>query len=119
MMGGPPEDLGARHERELEIAAAEARLARLEASSCPYCGFDVESSFLRCPSCLRRLKEPCRVCGKPLDPRWRICPYCEAEASGGPTAAETRRRGERPLRASSRGGAGASARIERPARSTR
>ena len=26
------------------------------------------------------------MCGKPLDPRWKICPYCEAEV--GQAAAE-------------------------------
>ncbi len=75
----PPEFLDDVRERELEMAAAEARLASLDQMSCQYCGFDVEKAFLRCPSCLRRLKEPCTVCGKPLDPRWKICPYCEAE----------------------------------------
>ncbi|MFN2617552.1 MAG: zinc ribbon domain-containing protein [Thermoleophilaceae bacterium] len=115
MVVRPPEYLEDRHERELEIAAAEARLASLE-KSCPYCGFEVESSFLRCPSCLRRLKEPCGVCGKPLDPRWKICPYCEAEV-GHPTP-EPRRRGERKLRASQGGASGAGA-VERPARSSR
>src|SRR5215218_8145110 len=75
----PPEYLEDVRERELEIAAAQARLANLEHQHCQYCGFEVERAFLRCPSCLRRLKEPCTVCGKPLDPRWKICPYCEAE----------------------------------------
>jgi len=82
----PPEYLEDARERELEIAAAEARLAQLE-QGCPYCGFRVEKSFLRCPSCLRRLKEPCQTCGKPLDPLWKICPYCEAEITGGAPAA--------------------------------
>jgi hypothetical protein len=80
----PPEYLEDVRERELEIAAAEARLAGLEHLHCQYCGFEVERSFLRCPSCLRRLKEPCTVCGKPLDPRWKICPYCEAEVGQAP-----------------------------------
>src|ERR687893_1509453 len=75
----PPEYLDDVRERELEIAAAEARLATLEHVHCPHCGFEVEKDFLRCPSCLRKLKEPCAVCSKPLDPRWKICPYCEAE----------------------------------------
>jgi hypothetical protein len=75
----PPEFLEDVRERELEIAAAEARLASIEHLACPYCGFEVEKAFLRCPSCLRRLKEPCAVCGNPLDPHWKICPYCEAE----------------------------------------
>ena len=71
-----------RHERELEIKAAEKRLALLENRTCRNCGGEVEPSFLRCPSCMRKLKEPCRSCGKPLDPRWRVCPYCEAEVAG-------------------------------------
>lgn len=79
MVVRPPEYLEDVHERELEIAAAEARLAAAHEHACPYCEFPVERSFLRCPSCLRRLKEPCGTCGKPLDPRWKICPYCEAE----------------------------------------
>ena len=76
----PPEYLEDVRERELEIAAAAGPAARASSTShCQYCGFEVEKAFLRCPSCLRRLKEPCTVCGKPLDPRWKICPYCEAE----------------------------------------
>jgi hypothetical protein len=86
----PPEFLEDVRERELEIAAAEARLASLEHHHCPYCGFEVEKDFLRCPSCLRRLREPCAVCAKPLDPRWKICPYCEAEV--GQPAPEARPR---------------------------
>ncbi|HKN95346.1 MAG TPA: hypothetical protein VJU60_13505, partial [Thermoleophilaceae bacterium] len=62
MIVRPPEYLDDAREREIEIAAAEARLAELE-QGCPYCGFRVEKAFLRCPSCLRRLKEPCQTCG--------------------------------------------------------
>ena len=79
MIVRPPEFIEDRRERELEIAATEARLADMDHLACPYCDFDIEKSFLRCPSCLRRLKEPCATCGKPLDPRWKIRPYCEAE----------------------------------------
>jgi hypothetical protein len=95
----PPEYLEDVRERELEIQAAEARLRSLEQLHCQYCGFEIEGSFLRCPSCLRRLKEPCGVCGKPLDPRWKICPYCEAEVGQAP--AEARR--TRPRRAAAAG----------------
>src|ERR671920_543529 len=94
----PPEYLDDVRERELEIAAAQARLSTLEHQHCQYCGFEIEKSFLRCPSCLRRLKEPCTVCGKPLDPRWKICPYCEAEV-GQPGEAPRRR----PRRAAAAG----------------
>jgi double zinc ribbon protein len=108
----PPEYLDDARERELEIAAAEARLAALDQHQCPHCGFDVEKAFLRCPSCLRRLKEPCSVCGKPLDPRWKICPYCEAEVGQAP--AETRRPRARRTAAGSRPSAGRPARSARP-----
>ena len=91
----PPEYLEDARERELEIAAAEARLARIEQLACPYCSHEIESTFLRCPTCLHRLKEPCATCGKPLDPRWRICPYCEAEVSApAPQPARRERRAQ-------------------------
>ena len=83
----PPEFLADVHERELEIAAAEARLHQAEGMHCPHCDFEIEKTFLRCPSCLRRLKEPCTTCGRPLDPRWKLCPYCEAEVGQAPAAA--------------------------------
>lgn len=92
MVVRPPEYLEDVHERELEIAAAEVRLATAQEHMCPYCEAPVERSFLRCPSCTRRLKQPCETCGKPLDPRWRICPYCEAEV---PEAAPKDRKRER------------------------
>jgi hypothetical protein len=109
----PPEFLEDVRERNLEIAAAQARLDSIEQLHCQYCGFEVEKAFLRCPSCLRRLKEPCTVCGKPLDPRWKICPYCEAEVGQLPpegrrprarraAAAAPARSVERSARASSR-----------------
>src|SRR5918995_7319220 len=66
MIVRPPDYLEDARERDLEIAAAEARLAQIGDHECPYCGFAVEKAFLRCPSCLRRLKEPCLTCGKPL-----------------------------------------------------
>jgi Double zinc ribbon len=96
MVVRPPEFLEDVHERELEIAAAEARLAATQEHACPYCELPVERSFLRCPSCLHRLKDPCGTCGKPLDPRWRICPYCEAEVADAAPAPQRKRRRDRP-----------------------
>jgi hypothetical protein len=114
----PPEYLEDVRERDLEIAAAQARLQSLEHPHCQYCGFEVEKSFLRCPSCLRRLKEPCNVCGKPLDPRWKICPYCESEVGQAPP--ETRRaRPRRTAAAAAAGGAAAVPRAARPAQAAR
>jgi hypothetical protein len=100
MIVRPPEYLQDVRERELEIASAEVRLAALNNLTCSYCNFRIEQSFLRCPSCLRRLKEPCVTCHKPLDPSWKICPYCESEI--GQPAPQPRRRTrqrERPVAA--------------------
>jgi hypothetical protein len=97
MIVRPPEYLDDVHERELEIRAAEKRLALLDNRTCRNCGSEIEPSFLRCPSCMRKLKEPCRSCGRPLDPRWRVCPYCEAEVSSAirDSRGERRRRSRR------------------------
>ena len=94
MIVRPPEYLDDVRERELEIQAAEARLAELGYQVCPYCDYEVEKDFLRCPNCMRKLKDPCASCGKPLDPMWKICPFCEAEVGvlgSGPRRARRRR----------------------------
>ena len=88
----PPEYLEDLRLRELETQAAEARLHELDYHLCPHCDYEIKADYLRCPSCMRRLKEPCSSCGKPLDPMWRLCPYCEAEVSSAPPATRRRRR---------------------------
>ena len=79
----PPEFLEDVRERELEMQAAEARLAELGYHLCPHCDYEVERDYLRCPNCMRKLKDPCHSCGKPLDPTWKVCPFCEAEVGVG------------------------------------
>jgi hypothetical protein len=114
MIVRPPEYLEDVREREIEMAAAEARLAQVQQDTCPYCDFQVEKSFLRCPSCLRKLKEPCQSCGRPLDQKWKICPYCEAEV---PARAQEAPRARRPARrAAGPSTAAAATATERPAR---
>ena len=89
----PPEFLDDVRLRELEMTAAEARLANLDYHLCPHCDYEVQSDYLRCPSCMRKLKERCYSCSKPIDPAWRICPFCEAETSvATPSSSSTRRR---------------------------
>jgi hypothetical protein len=88
----PPEYLEDVQERELEVQAAEARLRRLDHSLCPHCDYPVERDYIRCPSCLRKLKERCVSCAKPLDKAWTICPYCETEVAGATPRRRTRRR---------------------------
>src|SRR4051794_13050292 len=117
MIVRPPEYIEDRHERELEVAAAEARLHDLQGIGCPHCGFEIEKTFLRCPSCLRRLKEPCTVCGKPLDPRWKICPYCEAEVGQAAPEPRPRRTRRAPGPRATQGQAKGAAAAPRAARS--
>ena len=78
----PPEYLEDVRERELEMQAAEARLHELDSALCPHCDYRIERDFVRCPSCLRKLKERCVSCQRPLDQAWTICPYCETEVPG-------------------------------------
>jgi hypothetical protein len=91
----PPEYLEDVRERELEMQAAEARLGEMDYGLCPHCDYRVERDFLRCPSCLHKLKERCTSCGRPLDQTWSICPYCEAEVPGAASTSRTRRRRSR------------------------
>jgi hypothetical protein len=86
----PPEYLEDVRERELEMQAAEARLHDLDSGLCPHCDYRIERDFVRCPSCLRKLKERCVSCRRPLDQAWTICPYCETEVPG--VVAPTRRK---------------------------
>src|ERR687890_2167261 len=90
----PPEFVDDVRLRELEMTAAEARLAQLDYQLCPHCDYEVKADYLRCPSCMRKLKERCFSCGKPIDPAWKICPYCEAE-TGASQPSSTRRRRRR------------------------
>ncbi|HEX7610908.1 MAG TPA: zinc ribbon domain-containing protein, partial [Solirubrobacteraceae bacterium] len=95
----PPEYLEDVRERELEMQAAEARLFALDQSLCPHCDYRVERDFIRCPSCLRKLKERCTNCSRPLDQAWTICPYCEADVPGiAPQRGRRRRAAGAPAR---------------------
>ena len=55
----PPEYLDDVRERELEMQAAEARLHELDYHALPALRLRGREDFLRCPSCLRKLKDPC------------------------------------------------------------
>src|SRR3954465_11060129 len=76
---GPPGLLEDREERELELRAAELEPRQRIEQSGPHCEYPIERGYLRCPNCERGLRDPCRKCHKPLDPKWGICPYCETE----------------------------------------
>jgi hypothetical protein len=91
----PPEYLEDVRERELELQAAEARLHELDSGLCPHCDYRIERDFVRCPSCLRKLKERCVGCQRPLDQAWTICPYCETEVPGVVAPPRRKRRSRR------------------------
>lgn len=88
----PPEYLEDVRERELEMQAAEARLHQLDEGLCPHCDYRIEKDFIRCPSCMRKLKERCTNCSRPLEQTWTICPYCEADVPSVAQRSRTRRR---------------------------
>jgi hypothetical protein len=88
----PPEFLADAREREIETQASELRMRHLTAQSCPRCEHPIERSWLRCPECQQRLKDPCISCNRPVDPRWAICPYCETQLREQRSEEESRRR---------------------------
>jgi hypothetical protein len=69
----PSETAQEQRDRRLETEVLE----RQSILSCPDCHFPTEPSYLACPSCARKLKDPCNHCGQPVDPRWALCPFCE------------------------------------------
>jgi Double zinc ribbon len=94
----PPEFLDDARERELEIRASELRVKQLEEQSCPNCAYPIERTYLRCPNCRARVKDPCENCEKPIDPRWVVCPYCEMPQRRAPEPPRRVPREERPAR---------------------
>ncbi len=74
----PPEYQEDARERELEIRAKELALQR-DLESCPACFRPVESDFLICPYCMKKLRKPCVECGRPLQLKWNVCPYCRTK----------------------------------------
>jgi Double zinc ribbon len=92
----PPEFLEDAKERELEIRASELRVRQLEEQSCPNCAYPIERTYLRCPNCRARVKDPCENCERPIDPRWVVCPYCETPQRRAPEPPRRVAREERP-----------------------
>ncbi len=46
---------------------------------CPTCQHQVEAEFVFCPYCRNSLRTSCVGCGRLIDLRWDICPYCGEE----------------------------------------
>ena len=70
----PSETLVTAYERTLE---EEAIMQDLEdRAACPGCKQPVQPDFLLCPNCSTTLKRQCATCGRILDLKWTMCPYC-------------------------------------------
>ncbi len=77
----PKETLAEAYERSLE---EEALLQGIEeALVCPGCGARVQGDFVLCPNCHTKLKKSCQTCGRAMNLRWGVCPYCGTPAVGG------------------------------------
>lgn len=88
----PPERLSEAYERALE---EEALLQDIEERAvCPACKRQVEKEFILCPACHTPLKKRCSECGRVLQLRWSICPYCGAPQDSAGEKAEPFARGE-------------------------
>lgn len=72
----PPEFEEEATERELEIRYKQAILER-EGLVCPACLRPVDSDFLICPYCFKKLKKECPHCKRALKMDWTVCPYCK------------------------------------------
>ena len=77
--------------------------ARLDHGLCPHCDYRIERDFVRCPSCLRKLKERCAELLAPARPGVDDLPLLrDRGARRAPRRRARRRRGAADERASSR-----------------
>ncbi len=75
----PKQTLAEQYDRALE---EEILLRELEqAPDCWNCGRPVQPDWRFCPYCEAELKHPCPQCGYLLEPEWKRCPHCGAPAT--------------------------------------
>lgn len=75
----PKETLDEAYQRSLE---EEYLLQDLEeAVVCHSCQRPVEDDYMLCPHCQTVLKDACAGCGKLIDVKWAVCPYCGVNQS--------------------------------------
>ncbi len=70
----PKETLDAAFQRSLEEEYLLQDLEELPL--CPSCHHYVHDDFVLCPHCHARLRDACGGCGRLVDLRWALCPYC-------------------------------------------
>jgi RNA polymerase subunit RPABC4/transcription elongation factor Spt4 len=70
----PRETLAEKYEREL---AEEAMLQDIEERQvCPVCEHKITAEYLICPNCHTKLHKKCEHCGRVLNLKWGVCPFC-------------------------------------------
>lgn len=70
----PRETLAEQYEREL---AEEAMLQDIEERQvCPVCRHKITAEYLVCPNCHTKLHKQCEHCGRVLNLKWGVCPFC-------------------------------------------
>ncbi|MGB8648117.1 MAG: zinc ribbon domain-containing protein [Anaerolineae bacterium] len=85
----PRETLSEKYEREL---AGEAMLQEIEERQvCPVCHHKIVAEYLVCPNCHTKLHKKCEHCGRVLNLKWNVCPYCAVPQAvpAAPKAVET------------------------------
>ena len=83
----PPEYLEDVLERDLEIRAREQELVG-GANRCPACRTAVRDEYLICPKCRRGAEGRLYRLRPPLDPSWKVCPYCATDVASPKRAAK-------------------------------
>lgn len=70
----PSETLAIAYERALEEEAIMQDLE--ERAACSGCKQPIQPDYLLCPNCSTKLKRQCASCGRLLNLKWTVCPYC-------------------------------------------
>lgn len=72
----PPLTAMDEDEQAMELDLLQRQLSKY--GNCPHCGYPVESDYIACPHCRKRLRPVCSRCDQVLEPDWTCCPYCAA-----------------------------------------
>jgi RNA polymerase subunit RPABC4/transcription elongation factor Spt4 len=73
----PKETLDVAFQRSLEEEYLLQDLEELPL--CRNCQHYVEDDFMLCPHCQTQLRDSCVACGRLVDLRWTVCPYCSTD----------------------------------------
>ncbi len=66
----------------LHQSQAPPQPAGATGNACSSCRSPVEPDYKVCPYCGEELNRTCTGCGKPAQSDWKVCPYCGRAAEG-------------------------------------